>query len=269
MHVSCPPLSEILTNAHALSQLLIDDRNATKYDVHGLFGIFGNGDRVAGKSTLRYFVDYENTKVDFMHDHACRFAKRATKPTVCEIGFNAGLSALLLLESVPNAQVLSFDLGDLPWSRAADAILRKSYGAARFPGVTFGDSKLTIPQMATKRPLRCDLSFVDGDKTYEGRYATLVALRGASSNLALVFMDEVTSKECVDGTYASDSSEHKRRCAALARGYWPSVHAYNRACREGWLRVHRCAWPRRHPHDGICIGQIGDENGPRQPYSYV
>jgi len=256
MHASCPPLADIKANARALSQLLIDSRNVTKYGVHGLFGIFGSGDRIADNPARRYFVNYEDTKVDFMYTHACRFAKHVTRPTVCEIGFNAGLSALLLLESIPNARVLSFDLGDLPWSRAADKILRKSYGAARFPGVTFGDSKRTIPQVATKRPFRCDLSFVDGDKTYQGRYNTLVALRDVASNQSVVFMDEVTSEACVNGTYASDSAQHKRSCAALNHGYWPSVRAYNRACREGWLRVQRCVWPRRHPHDGLCIGHI-------------
>lgn len=269
MHASCPPLADIKVKARALSQLLIDNRNVTKYDVHGLFGIFGKGDRVADNPTRCYFLNYEDTKVDFMHAHACRFGQRLTRPTVCEIGFNAGLSALLLLESIPHARVLSFDLGDLPWARAADKILRKTYGAARFPGVTFGDSKLTIPQMATERPFRCDLSFVDGDKTYQGRYDTLAALRGVASNHAPVFMDEVTSKACVNGTYASGSDKHERRCAALNGGYWPSVRAYNRACREGWLRVQRCAWPRRHPHDGLCIGHIGYGSAARPSQSPV
>jgi len=98
---------------------------------------------------------------------------------------------------------------------------------------------------------------------------TLVALRGVASNHAPVFMDEVTSKACVNGTYASDSDQHQSRCAALNGGYWPSVRAYNRACREGWLRVQRCAWPRRHPHDGLCIGHIGYGSGPRPSQSSV
>ena len=119
----CPSsLASIKAKARAFSQLLIDDRNHTKYDVHGLFGIFANGDAVAGRPNKRNFRDYEDVKVSFMHAHACRLGQRTWRPTVCEVGFNAGLSALLLLESVPNGVVLSFDLGDMPWARAADSI---------------------------------------------------------------------------------------------------------------------------------------------------
>ena len=245
-------LSEIKGKARAFSQLLIDDRNITKYDVHGLFGIFANGDAVAGKPKLRYFRDYEDVKISFMHAHACRLGQRTWRPTVCEVGFNAGLSALLLLESVPNGVVLSFDLGDMPWARAADRLLHNAYGA-RFPGVVWGDAKHTVQDMAVKRPSTCDIAFLDGDKSYKGRYSTLWALSGASRPNALVFMDEVSSEACVNGTFAS-GAEHAERCTKF--GQYPPVRAYNDAVREGWFRVERCAWPRKHPHDGICLGRF-------------
>jgi hypothetical protein len=84
----------------------------------------------------------------------------------------------------------------------------------------------------------------------------LVALLDVSNTHSAVFMDEVTTQACVDGTYAS-GADHARQCAALDAGYWPSVRAYNRACREGWLSVQSCAWPGRHRHDGICLGRFG------------
>lgn len=245
-------LSDIKAKARAFSQRLIDNRNVTKYDVHGLFGIFANGDVVAGRPNKRNFRDYEDTKTNFMHAYACRLGQRMRKPTICEVGFNAGLSALLLLESVPNAIVLSFDLGDLPWAREAEKLLRKAYGA-RFAGVVWGDSKHTIQDMAIKQPNLCDMVFVDGDKSYKGRYSTLWALSDASSPNAPVFMDEVTSMACVNGTFES-GAEHAERCTEF--GQYPPVRAYNDACREGWFRVERCAWPRKHPHDGICLGRF-------------
>ena len=174
------------------------------------------------------------------------------KPTVCEVGFNAGLSALLLLESVPNGVVLSFDLGDLPWAREADRLLRNAYGP-RFPGVVWGDAARTVQDMAIRKPLLCDIAFVDGDKSYKGRYETLWALSDAARPNALVFMDEVTSEACVNGTFAP-GAEHAQHCTAL--GQYPPVRAYNDACREGWFRVERCAWPRKHTTDGICLGRF-------------
>ena len=246
-------LSEIKVKARAFSQLLIDNRNTTKYDVHGLFGIFANGDVVAGRPNKRNFRDYEDTKTGFMHTHACRLGQRTWRPTVCEVGFNAGLSALLLLESVPNGVVLSFDLGDMPWAREADRLLRNAYGSRRFPGVVWGDSKHTIQETAIKQPNLCDMAFIDGDKSYKGRYETLWALSDASRPNAPIFMDEVTSEACVNGTFAP-GAEHAKRCTHL--GQYPPVRAYNDACREGWFRVERCAWPRKHLTDGICLGRF-------------
>lgn len=256
--ILCPSLGPIKAKARAHSQQLIDYRNTTKYDVHGLFGIFGKGDLAAGTGR-KYFKNYEDVKVDFMHAHACRLGRSMRAPTVCEVGFNAGLSALLLLESIPHARVLSFDLGDFPWARPADAILRKRYGAARFPGVVFGDAVQRIPVHVAEHPFRCDIVFVDGDKSYAGRYGTLAALRRVSRDSAAVFMDEVTTEACVNGTYLPESPKHERQCAAMDPGYWPSVRAYTRACHEGWLRVQRCAWPLRHPYDGICLGKFTNE----------
>lgn len=249
----CPFLGAIKAKARAHSQRLIDDRNTTKYTVHGLFGIFARGD-LRAETGRRHYINYGDTKVDFMHRHACQLGHRVRAPTVCEVGFNAGLSALLLLESLPHARVLSFDLGDAAWARAADALLRKQYGAARFPGVVFGDAVRRIPAYAAARPFQCDAVFVDGDKSYAGRYGTLTALRRVSRTNAAVFMDEVTTEACVNGTYVPASPAHERQCAGRNRGYWPSVRAYARACREGWLRVQQCAWPSRHPYDGICLG---------------
>ena len=101
----------------------------------------------------------------------------------------------------------------------------------------------------------CDIGFVDGDKSYKGRYSTLWALSDASRPNAPVFMDEVTSEACVNGTFAP-GAEHADHCTKL--GQYPPVRAYNDACREGWFRVERCAWPRKHPHDGICLGRFQD-----------
>ena len=103
--------------------------------------------------------------------------------------------ALLLLEALPSATVLSFDLGDLPWARASDALLRARYGPERFPGVVFGDAAQKIGPYFVAHPFKCDAVFVDGDKSYLGRYHSLVELRDVSRADAYVFMDEVTREK--------------------------------------------------------------------------
>ena len=243
--------SRVEGRAYALSQHLIAHKEITKYDVHGLFGIFARGDRIGNRSK-RYFLNYEGVKTSFMIEWACRIASTSSVTTVCEVGFCAGLSAVLLLEAVPRAKVVSFDLGDLPWSKFADQYVQNMYSTNRFPGVVFGDAAITIPRMAKTNLTHCDMVFVDGDKSFEGRLQSLRQLRNASSTGAAVFMDEVTSKVCVDGTIAAPMLE--RRCKFMHVGYWPSVRAYNVAVREGWLRVERCAWPTAARADGICMG---------------
>jgi predicted O-methyltransferase YrrM len=247
--------------ARALSADLFDDFNRTKYDVHGLFGIFAQEERIAvgPKAGRLHNVNYNRTKTFFITSRLCRLAQSVTRPvrSVCEVGFCAGLSTLLLLEAAPGARVTSFDLGDLPWSRAADRLIRRAYPAERFPGVVFGDAAKTIARANSERPLRCDAVFVDGDKTYDGRLKSIAELRAVSYRGAAVFMDEVTSLVCMNGTFAEVGGEHERHCRALNDGYYASVRAYNHAYRLGWLTIDECVWPKHYrDRDGSCLGRF-------------
>ena len=70
-------------------------------------------------------------------------------------------------------------------------------------------------------------------------------------------MDEVTSKACVDGTYADDAYE--RACMRLNPGYYPSTKAYSTAAQRGLLVVDECAWPPARgldQKDGICAARL-------------
>lgn len=244
-----PELSTTIhSKAHALSAYLIQQN--VGYDVHGLFGIFAEGAKIANR-TGRHYLNYRGIKTSFLIHELC--ARPEPTHTICEIGFCAGLSALLFLETAPTATVWSFDLGDLPWSRAANARLAELYPYERFPGVVFGDAAVMVHRALRGR--RCDVAFVDGDKTYHGRLGSLRSLRAVAERGATIFLDEVTTEACVNGSYGADL---ERRCAHLNPGYWPSVRAYNSAVREGWLAVERCAWPPT-PHDGICTARFKNE----------
>ena len=68
-------------------------------------------------------------------------AARAPLHTVCEVGFNAGHSALLWLLGAPRARVVSFDIGLYP------ALVGARWLSRRFPGrftLVQGDSAVSV-----------------------------------------------------------------------------------------------------------------------------
>ena len=88
---------------------------------------------------------------------------------ICEIGFNAGHSAVAILGARANISLTSFDLGVLPWSTGLQARV-----AELFPNRFFyirGNSAETVPMY--KRKVRagvlpvCDIFLVDGGHTYD------------------------------------------------------------------------------------------------------
>jgi len=86
--------------------------------------------------------------------------------TVCEIGFNAGHSALNALLAREGIQVISFDLGEY-W----DSYSKHSYQllSNNFPNqltLVMGDSTDTVPHFIRERPdQKCNILFVDGGHT--------------------------------------------------------------------------------------------------------
>ena len=304
--------------ARELSYQLIREYNTTKYNVHGRFGIFADGDRVnyavTGKPRLPFGAihvenNYGHTKTRFIYSRLCELNRNNTINTICEIGFNAGLSAILMLEAARSARLVSFDLADFRWAHRADELVRQHYGRRRFPGVVFGDSSLTvatlkdaaaaaaastgdvplvkmdgfegddaarlpksdkqylqrhtrsgiIPQalaQAIGPPLHCDAGFIDGAKTFTGRLRHILSMRSVSSPGTVVFMDEVTSKECCDGTFG-DGDEHAARCKPLNEGYYDATRAYSHAAKRGLLKVVECDWPNGYNGtDGVCMGVL-------------
>ena len=267
----CWPCCEVghehaIALARELSNQLIREANVTKYHVHGLFGIFADGDRInyeaVGKVRPPFgrmvTENYEHAKTRFIYSRLCALSQSHKIETVCEIGFNAGLSAILLLEAAQSARVLSFDLADFPWARRADQLMRARFSRSRFPGVVFGDSHKTLDQQARQEEggtLRCDAAFIDGAKTYTGRLQHIADLRRFARPGTRVFLDEVTSYACVSGEL--NDTEHLRQCRDINRGYYPSTRAYSHAVNQGHMRILECAWPSRLvDKDGVCVAEL-------------
>lgn len=89
--------------------------------------------------------------------------------TVCEVGFNAGHSTAVFLESNPHVVVWSFDLMELAYSTAMVAWFHRTY-RSRFHMIR-GLSQDTLPMYASK--LKCDVFSIDGDHSYQGALTDL------------------------------------------------------------------------------------------------
>lgn len=119
-----------------------------------------------------------------------RLARRIKARSIAEIGFNAGCSSYALLKYVPDATVVSFDLGE-----HASVMVNKKLIDKMFPGrhtLITGDSRETVPAFADGNPdLRFDLIFIDGGHHYEDARADIVNMRALSSNGTAVVMDDL------------------------------------------------------------------------------
>jgi hypothetical protein len=78
---------------------------------HGQWGIFDK--------------NYLGVKTRFINHWLCKY-QRQKRPIrhICELGFMAGHSALLFLETVPGARVVSFDMADNRWTLPMGALLK-------------------------------------------------------------------------------------------------------------------------------------------------
>ncbi|KAI0218172.1 hypothetical protein LSAT2_030103 [Lamellibrachia satsuma] len=91
-------------------------------------------------------------------------AGRSWVNTICEIGFNAGHSALQWLAGNDHAKVFSFDIGQYNYTQPMADYLKKI-----FPGrlhLIIGDSLTTVPRFSGENPfVKCDVILVDGGHT--------------------------------------------------------------------------------------------------------
>lgn len=105
---------------------------------------------------------------------------------VCEVGFNAGHSALNWLAADPRTTVDAFDLGAHPSAEAAFAYL-----AGKYPGrlrLTLGDSRATLALVDHAKA--CDVVFVDGGHDGDVPAADLGNLAALAARGATLLVDD-------------------------------------------------------------------------------
>jgi len=128
----------------------------------------------------------------------------ATRPrgawrTICEIGFNAGHSALLWLQSAPAAALKEFDLGTLPWSKHSRAFVDALFPGRMtyFKGSTLSaNSSLAAYARRVESGLEppCELFFVDGHHTRSAAESDLRHALRASTVGSIVVGDDCTRR---------------------------------------------------------------------------
>jgi len=144
------------------------------------------------RESRRYFVYREGTVVSSEKALAMYFevARSPHVRTMCETGFNAGHSAAVFLTANPQANMLSFDLGQFDYTVGMGEMMKELF-QERFD-LILGDSKFSLVEFQRRYPdTKCDIISVDGDHSTEGAYADLKNFREMASCRNWVLMDDV------------------------------------------------------------------------------
>jgi predicted O-methyltransferase YrrM len=155
-------------------------------------------------------------KVRFMQATALReftaddHGKSSSEKTVCEVGFNAGHSALLWLLAGAT-RVVSFELGQHSYSHVAAEWL-----SVRFPGklhLVMGDSMQSVPLYHTMFPdEKCNIVFIDGGHKFEHAKSDMLNFRkfvelSPSASLGHILLVDDTNMPEVGAAWAQAQAE--------------------------------------------------------------
>ena len=119
---------------------------------------------------------------------------------VCEIGFNAGHSALFWLIGSEKTKLVSFDIASWGYTKPMGKYLQSI-----FPGrleTVWGDSRTTVPaffqqKVKTNGGFACDVIVIDGSHNHDYVLADLRNMRaGANASRHLIIMDDYPCREC-------------------------------------------------------------------------
>jgi hypothetical protein len=125
--------------------------------------------------------------------------------TICEIGFNAGHSALRWLWAAPQAQVVMFDLWEYNVAPAAEEHIRKNVeGADERLTICKGDSNHGVRRFHGENPTqRCNIISIDGGHQYEVAVQDFINMQYlVDPDFHVAFVDDTNC----DADYCVDSA---------------------------------------------------------------
>lgn len=108
---------------------------------------------------------------------------------IMEIGFNESHSAQLFLHDTDVHAVVSFELGQHPYTCICKYFIDKLY-----PGrhtLIVGDSKTSVPKFTTLTSIKFDMIFIDGDHNYDTVKIDLLNCKALARSNTIVLMDDV------------------------------------------------------------------------------
>jgi predicted O-methyltransferase YrrM len=105
---------------------------------------------------------------------------------ILEIGFNAGHSADLFLNTNTNCNLTSFDIGEHDYVKIAKEFIDKTYPSRHT--LILGDSTKTIPKYDSD--IKYDLIFIDGGHSYEVAKADLHNCKRFAHKDTIVVIDD-------------------------------------------------------------------------------
>jgi len=152
---------------------------------------------------------------------AAQYAALVASPdvaTICETGFNAGHSALLFLQANPHAQLISFDLDELPVTNVVEKWMKEKF-PNRFEFVK-GDSVHTVPQYFSEhRDVHCDFVSVDGGRSAFEVAADISNFAASSRSGAVIAVDDTpcSAEFCKGPTTAWDNAVAQEVLLPLGR----------------------------------------------------
>ena len=118
---------------------------------------------------------------------------------VCEIGFNAGHSALFWLAGSDKTKLVSFDKASLDYTKPMGEYLKSLY-----PGrleTVWGDSRSAVPtfwqqKRFVKDSYKCDVVVIDGSHQHDFVLADLRNMRTGVAKQHLIILDDSPCRMC-------------------------------------------------------------------------
>ena len=105
---------------------------------------------------------------------------------ILEIGFNAGHSTDIFLNTNADCKVISFDIGEHDYVKVAKEFIDRTHSGRHT--LNLGDSTKTIPKYETD--IKYDLIFIDGGHSYEIARADLLNCKRFAHKDTIVIMDD-------------------------------------------------------------------------------
>lgn len=108
---------------------------------------------------------------------------------IAEIGFNAGHSSEMFLETCARSKVVSFDINYHAYTKIGLQYMQKKYRNR----LTFieGDSKSAIPTFSGSNPgVKFDLIYIDGDHSYQGCLTDILNCKALATKDTILWVDD-------------------------------------------------------------------------------